>query len=100
MQFYVADFSAIETRVIAWLVGEKRREDLFKQGGDIYCMSASQMFGVPVEKHGINGELRQKGKIAELACLAEHQLILTDKGLVPIEKVTTEMKLWMMDCLG
>ncbi|MGU8024643.1 DNA polymerase [Streptococcus suis] len=66
--FYVADFSAIEARVIAWLAKEKWREELFKQGGDIYCMSASQMFGVPVEKHGVNGELRQKGKIAELAC--------------------------------
>lgn len=66
--FYVVDFSAIEARVIAWLAKEKWREDLFKQGGDIYCMSASQMFGVPVEKHGINSELRQKGKIAELAC--------------------------------
>ncbi|MBF0847444.1 hypothetical protein IR145_08245, partial [Streptococcus danieliae] len=55
-------------RVIAWLAKEKWREALFKQGGDIYCMSASQMFGVPVEKHGVNSELRQKGKIAELAC--------------------------------
>ncbi|NEW66067.1 DNA polymerase [Carnobacteriaceae bacterium zg-84] len=66
--FYVVDFSAIEARVIAWLAKETWREDLFKQGGDIYCMSASQMFGVPVEKHGVNSELRQKGKIAELAC--------------------------------
>ena len=68
MKFYVADFSSIEARVIAWLAGEAWREELFKKGGDIYCMSASQMFGVPVVKHGINGELRQKGKIAELAC--------------------------------
>ncbi|MBR7927083.1 DNA polymerase [Aerococcaceae bacterium zg-ZUI334] len=66
--FYVVDFSAIEARVIAWLAKETWREYLFKQGGDIYCMSASQMFGVPVEKHGVNSELRQKGKIAELAC--------------------------------
>lgn len=66
--FYVVDFSAIEARVIAWLAKEKWRENLFRQGGDIYCMSASQMFGVPVEKHGVNSELRQKGKIAELAC--------------------------------
>lgn len=66
--FYVADFSAIEARVIAWFAGEKWRMELFKNGGDIYCMSASQMFKVPVEKHGINGHLRQKGKIAELAC--------------------------------
>ena len=68
MKFYVADFSSIEARVIAWLAGETWREVLFKKGGDIYCMSASQMFGVPVVKHGINGDLRQKGKIAELAC--------------------------------
>ncbi len=65
--FYVADFSAIEARVIAWFAGEKWRQDVFKKGGDIYCASASQMFGVPVEKHGINSHLRQKGKIAELA---------------------------------
>ncbi len=66
--FYVADFSAIEARVIAWLAGEKWRMELFKNGGDIYCMSASQMFKVRVEKHGMNGHLRQKGKVAELAC--------------------------------
>ena len=65
--FYVADFSAIEARVIAWLSGEKWRSDVFRKGGDIYCASASQMFKVPVEKHGVNGHLRQKGKIAELA---------------------------------
>lgn len=63
----VADFSAIEARVIAWLAGEQWRQDVFANGGDIYCASASQMFRVPVEKHGINGQLRQKGKIAELA---------------------------------
>lgn len=67
-QFFVADFSAIEARVIAWLAGEHWRKELFQNGGDIYCMSASQMFGVPVVKHGVNAELRQKGKIAELAC--------------------------------
>lgn len=65
--FIVADFSAIEARVIAWFAGENWRKDVFAQGGDIYCASASQMFGVPVEKHGVNGHLRQKGKIAELA---------------------------------
>lgn len=64
---YVADFSAIEARVIAWLAGEQWRIDAFANGKDIYCESASQMFGVPVEKHGVNGDLRQKGKIAELA---------------------------------
>lgn len=66
-QFLVADFSAIEARVIAWLAGEKWRQEVFAKGGDIYCASASQMFKVPVEKHGVNGHLRQKGKIAELA---------------------------------
>ena len=63
----VADFSAIEARVIAWLAGEEWRQKVFAEGKDIYCASASQMFGVPVEKHGINGHLRQKGKSAELA---------------------------------
>ena len=66
-KFIVADFSAIEARVIAWLAGEKWRQQVFESGGDIYCASASQMFSVPVEKHGVNGHLRQKGKIAELA---------------------------------
>jgi DNA polymerase len=66
-KFIVSDFSAIEARVIAWLAGENWRTEVFKKGGDIYCASASQMFKVPVEKHGINGHLRQKGKIAELA---------------------------------
>lgn len=66
--FLVADYSAIEARVIAYLAGEKWRMDVFAEGGDIYCSSASQMFKVPVVKHGINGHLRQKGKIAELAC--------------------------------
>lgn len=66
-QFLVADFSAIEARVIAWFAGETWRQEVFAKGGDIYCASASQMFKVPVEKHGVNGHLRQKGKIAELA---------------------------------
>lgn len=66
-KFIVADFSAIEARVIAWMADEKWRLEVFRNGGDIYCASASQMFGVPVEKRGINGHLRQKGKIAELA---------------------------------
>ena len=66
-KFIVADFSAIEARVIAWMAGETWRQQVFADGKDIYCASASQMFGVPVEKHGINGHLRQKGKIAELA---------------------------------
>lgn len=67
-EFVVADFSAIEARVLAWLAGEQWRLDAFNKGEDIYCASASQMFGVPVVKHGVNGELRQKGKVAELAC--------------------------------
>lgn len=66
--FLVADYSAIEARVIAYLAGEQWRMDVFANGGDIYCSSASAMFHVPVEKHGVNGHLRQKGKIAELAC--------------------------------
>ena len=66
-KFLVADFSAIEARVLAWFAGEIWRQEVFEKGGDIYCASASQMFKVPVEKHGVNGHLRQKGKIAELA---------------------------------
>ena len=66
-KFIVADFSAIEARVLAWIAGERWRQKVFEGGGDIYCASASQMFHVPVEKHGVNGHLRQKGKIAELA---------------------------------
>lgn len=66
-RFIVADFSAIEARVLAWFAGEQWRLDTFTEGGDIYCASASKMFGVPVVKHGMNGHLRQKGKIAELA---------------------------------
>ena len=66
-KFIVADFSAIEARVLSWFAGEEWRTKVFESGGDIYCASASQMFGVPVEKHGVNGHLRQKGKIAELA---------------------------------
>lgn len=68
MKFVVSDFSAIEARVISWLAGEKWKSDAFAAGQDIYCTTASQMFGVPVVKHRINGYLRQKGKIAELAC--------------------------------
>lgn len=66
-KFIVADFSAIEARVLSWLAGEQWRNEVFANGDDIYCASASQMFNVPVEKHGVNGHLRQKGKIAELA---------------------------------
>lgn len=67
-EFIVADFSAIEARVLAWEAGEQWVLDAFKNGEDLYCATASQMFHVPVVKHGINGDLRQKGKIATLAC--------------------------------
>lgn len=93
-RFIISDFSAIEARVLAWLAGEQWVLDAFKNGEDIYCRTASRMFGVPVEKHGVNGHLRQKGKIATLACIAEGELVLTDKGLVPIEKLTKAHKLW------
>ena len=66
-EFVVADFSAVEARVLSWLAGEEWRTEVFRKNGDIYCASAAAMFGVPVEKHGVNGHLRQKGKIAELA---------------------------------
>ena len=93
--FYVADFSAVEARVIAWLSNEKWRQDAFAKNEDIYCASASQMFGVPVVKHGINGELRQKGKISELAlgyggsigalkAMGATKLGLTDDELPPL----------------
>lgn len=94
MKFVVSDFSAIEARVISWMAGEKWKAAAFAAGKDIYCSTASQMFGVPVVKHGVNGELRQKGKIAELACIAEGQLVLTDHGLIPIENMTTEDRIW------
>lgn len=108
--FYVADFSAIEARVIAWLAKEQWRIDLFKNGGDIYCGSASQMFGVPVEKHGVNGHLRQKGKIAELAlgyggsagalrAMGAIEMGLTEDELLPLVKAWREanpniVRLW------
>ena len=93
-EFIVADFSAIEARILAWLAGEQWVLDAFARGEDIYCATASAMFGVPVVKHGENGELRQKGKIATLACVAAGQLVLTNHGGVPIERVTTDMRLW------
>ena len=67
-RFVVSDFSAIEARVISWIADEEWRLQAFREGKDIYCETASQMYKVPVVKHGINGELRQKGKVAELAC--------------------------------
>ena len=94
MKFIVADFSAIEARVIAWLADEEWRMNTFANGEDIYCASALKMFGVPVVKHGENGHLRQKGKVAELACIAEGQLVLTNHGLIPIEKISVWDKVW------
>ena len=93
-KFYVADFSAIEARVLSWLAGEQWRMEVFASGGDIYCATASRMFGVPVVKHGENGELRQKGKQAELSCIAGGSLVLTDRGLVPIEEVRLQDRVW------
>jgi DNA polymerase len=87
-RFIVSDFSAIEARVLSWLAGETWRMDIFAEEGDIYCATASRMFHCEVTKHGENGHLRQKGKQAELACIAEGQLVLTDQGVVPIEQVT------------
>ena len=97
----VSDFSAIEARVIAWLAGETWRLDVFNSHGKIYEASASQMFGVPIDlivKGNPEYALRQKGKVAELACIAKGQLVLTDKGTVPIEEITLDHKVW--DCNG
>lgn len=95
--FMVADFSAIEARVIAWLAGETWRQEVFATHGKIYEASASAMFGVPIEliKKG-NPEyvLRQKGKVAELACIAKGQKVLTNIGMVPIEEITADMLIW------
>jgi DNA polymerase len=93
-RFIVSDYSAIEARVLSHLAGETWRMDIFAEDGDIYCATASRMFHCEVTKHGENGHLRQKGKQAELACIAEGQLVLTDHGLVPIERVTTDHLLW------
>jgi DNA polymerase len=93
-RFIVSDFSAIEARVLSYLAGETWRMDIFAEDGDIYCATASRMFHCEVTKRGENAHLRQKGKQAELACIAEGQLVLTDRGLVPIEKVTTKHLLW------
>ncbi len=93
-KFIVADFSAIEARVLSWLAKERWRMDVFANNGDIYCATAGRMFHCNVVKHGENGHLRQKGKQAELACIAEGQLVFTNEGLVPIERVRTEHLLW------
>ena len=93
-KFIVADFAAIEARVLSWLARERWRMDVFEGNGDIYCATAGRMFHCNVVKHGENGHLRQKGKQAELACIAEGQLVLTNEGLVPIECVRAEHLLW------
>lgn len=93
-RFIISDFSAIEARVIAWLAGEKWRMDVFNTHGKIYEASAAQMFKVPIESVTKGSDLRGKGKVAELACIAEGQLVTTDKGLVPIEKVTKQHKVF------
>lgn len=93
-KFIVADFSAIEARVLSWLAKEKWRQKVFAEGGDIYCASASSMFHVPVEKHGINGHLRQKGKQAELACIAKGQMVPTPFKAKPIESITCNDQVW------
>ena len=93
-EFIVADFSAIEARVLAWEAGEEWVLDAFRNGQDLYCATASQMFGVPVVKHGVNGDLRQKGKIATLACIAEGQMVKTSRGWWPIEKVRPDDLVW------
>ena len=90
----MADFSSIEARVLSWIAGEQWRIAAFRDGKDIYCMSASSMFGVPVGKHGVNGHLRAKGKIAELACIAGGSLVLTERGLIPIEHVKKRDRVW------
>jgi len=92
--FIDADFSAIEARVLAWLSGEDWVLQAFRDGKDLYCATASAMFHVPVEKHGQNAELRQKGKIAVLACIAGDEWVATDHGMVPIRDVTREMKVY------
>lgn len=86
------DYSAIEARITAWLAGEEWRMEVFRTHGKIYEMSAAQMFKIPITQ--VSKDLRQKGKVAELACIAEGQPVLTDRGLVPIEKVTRDMKVW------
>lgn len=93
-KFIVADFSAIEARVIAWLAGETWKMDVFKGDGKVYEATAARMFNVPIESVTKGSPLRQKAKQTELACIAEGEMVLTHKGLVPIENVTKEHLLW------
>jgi DNA polymerase len=94
MKFIVADFSAIEARVISWLAKEQWKLDVFAGDGKVYEATAARMFHVPIESVKKGSPLRQKAKQAELACIAEGQMVLTDKRLVPIEAVTLEHRLW------
>ena len=93
-RFVIADFSAIEARVISWVAGEEWRMEVFRTHGKIYEAAASQMFHVPIESIKKGSKLRQQGKVAELACIAEGQEVLTDRGLVPIEDVKLTDKVW------
>ena len=96
----MSDFSAIEARVLAWMAGEQWRIDAFNEGRDIYCESASQMFGVPVVKHGENGHLRQQGKVAELACGygggVGAIVSMDSKGAIPEEDIAGIVKAWRL----
>jgi DNA polymerase len=93
-KFIIADFSSIERVVLAWISGERWVLDAYKEKKDLYIATASQMFRVPTEQIGKKSELRQKGKVADLACIAEGQLVLTHRGLIPIEYVAITDKLW------
>lgn len=97
-RFVVSDFSAIEARVISWIAGEEWRLQTFRDGGDIYCATASQMYHVPVVKHGINGELRQKGKVAELACGYQGGVgamkAMDRDGMIPEEELQGIVDAW------
>lgn len=94
MVFLDADYASIEARVLAWLAGEQWVLDVFHGDGKIYEATAARMFGVPMASITKGSELRQKGKVAALACIAKGELVLTDKGLVPIEAITLEHRLW------
>ena len=100
-RFVVSDFSAIEARVIAWVAGERWRLDVFEQDGDIYCESASHIYHVPVEKHGQNAELRQRGKVAELALGYGGSIgamkQMDTSGTIPEEEISSIVQKWRME---
>lgn len=93
-KFIAVDFSSIERVVLAWLAREQWVLDAYARKEDLYIATASQMFNVPIDQINKKDPLRQKGKVADLACIAEGQLVLTDEGLVPIEGITLNHKLW------